>query len=82
MGNKANFIKLSYEPPPWITDPLARDNWVKLPDAGTYYFRRSYKATMAMLARGDFEDIFETYFDGTRWWIKLPCSLEEAKNAT
>lgn len=79
---KANFIRLTYEPPPWVADPLSRDNWVRLPIAGTYYFRRSYQAMMKMLARGDLDDIFETYFDGTRWWIKLPCTLQDIKTST
>jgi hypothetical protein len=76
---RANFIRLTYEAPPWVADPLSYDFWVRLPVAGEYYFRRSYKAIRAMLERREFDDIFATYFDGSRWWIKLPVSLEELR---
>lgn len=82
---RSNFIRLTYEAPPWVADPLSYHFWVRLPVAGELYFRRSYKAMRAMLERHEFDDIFETYFDGSRWWIKLPVSqqsLEDAKSST
>ena len=81
-AGKTNLLRLSYQPPPWVADPLSRDFWVKLPIAGEYYFRRSYKTMRAMLERGTFEDIFDVYFDGSRWWIKLPVVLEDTQKST
>jgi hypothetical protein len=77
MAHKANFIRMSYEAPPWVADPVSAPFWVTLPRAAEHYFRRTYKAMRQMLCRGDLEGIFELYFDGSRWWIKLPTTLPE-----
>lgn len=78
MANKANLIRMSYEAPPWVSDPISRDNWVTLPTAGRYYFRRKYKNMRFLLTSGTLEEFgFPTYFDGTRWWVRLPVAMSE-----
>jgi hypothetical protein len=78
VAYKTNLIRQSYEPPPWVRDPLSADCWVTLPQAGVHYFRRKYKNMRFLLTSGTLEEFgFPTYFDGTRWWVRLPVAMPE-----
>lgn len=78
MAYKTNMMRMSISPPPWVSDPVSAPFWVTLPQAGEHYFRRTYKAMRAKLLAGEFDEFgFPTFFDGARWWIRLPCVLPE-----
>lgn len=70
---KANFIRLSYEAPPWVQDPGTAECWVTLQVAAQRYFRRAYSTVYKMVMNGTLKEFgFPLYYDGSRWLVKLP----------
>jgi len=64
--------------PPWIKRPSEKRLWVPAALAAREYFRKSHEHVVRQCKSGDLDGIFQTYFDGFRWWIRLPEPLPKS----
>ena len=61
--------------PPWIADG-SPDNWVPLAVAARCYFRKSLQRVYQMRKEGTLDEVgIPTWFDGARWYCRLPVKL-------
>jgi hypothetical protein len=58
--------------PPWIKKPREKHYWTPASIAAREWFGRSREHIVRQCKANYFDGIFETFFDGNRWWIKLP----------
>jgi len=56
--------------PPWNYDPQP-ELWVRV-GVACKWFRLGRKRINQLCNNGDFEGVYRTYFDGFRWYIRLP----------
>jgi hypothetical protein len=62
--------------PPWLRDTEPQ-NWVSAPIAARFYFRKSLVTIKRYIKTGYLEENgFLTFWDGKRWFIRLPYSLK------
>jgi len=61
--------------PPWVKRPREKHLWVPAKIAAREWFRRSREHVVRLCKAGDYDGVYEVYFDGERWWIKLPEKL-------
>jgi hypothetical protein len=64
--------------PPWIKKPSEKNLWTTAKLAAREWFRKSHEHIVRQCKAGDFKGVYETYFDGFRWWIKLPEPLPKS----
>jgi hypothetical protein len=64
--------------PPWIKKPREKDFWIPAKIAAREWFRKSHEHIVRLCKAGEFKDVYETFFDGSRWWIKLPEKLPKS----
>jgi hypothetical protein len=61
--------------PPWLRDP-SPENWTTASIAAQFYFRKSLVTIKRYIKTGYLaENGFQTFWDGTRWFIRLPYAL-------
>lgn len=71
----------SHSTPLWVNDSHP-EWWHPLPVAAKFYFKKSASLIRLMAARGYLADIgVATYFDGTRWYVRVPLESFPAKTA-
>jgi hypothetical protein len=64
--------------PPWAANRADDPHWVSVETAASIYFRKTARRVRQMVTNGELKGLFETYFDGGRWWIKLPIVVKKA----
>lgn len=61
--------------PPWIRDPEP-EKWVTVGVAARAYFRKSIVTVKQYIKTGYLEECgIPSYWDGTRWFVRLPYAL-------
>ena len=70
---------MTSETPPWVKRPSEANLWVTAARAAREYFRVSDRHVRRQCADGDMTGIFATFFDGRKWWIKLPEPLRKQR---
>lgn len=64
--------------PPWTRDPRP-DLWVPVMIAARFYFRKSRATVKRYIKDGTLDEIgILSYWDGTRWYIRLPNGVQTA----
>lgn len=63
--------------PPWVRHPTEARFWVTAVRAAREWFRKSERHVRRMCSTGELAGVFETFFDGHRWWIRLPEKLKK-----
>lgn len=64
--------------PPWIKKPSEKHLWVPAAIAAREWFRKSHEHIVRQCKAKEFEGVYDTYFDGFRWWMKLPEPLPKS----
>lgn len=59
--------------PPWVKDGHP-EQWFPVAVAARFYFRRTPTTVKVMIKNGTMRDIhkIESYWDGKRWYVRLP----------
>jgi hypothetical protein len=64
---------------PWVHDSRPQ-NWVLASYAASYYFRRTIVTLKRQIKSGHLARRgIKSYWDGTRWWIRLPDSVTASR---
>jgi hypothetical protein len=63
--------------PPWLRDREPQ-NWVTASVAARFYFQKSLVTVKRYIKTGYLEENgFRTFWDGKRWFVRLPYSLNQ-----
>ena len=67
--------------PPWLSDSDP-DLWYTASIAAQFYFRKSLVTIKRYIKTGYLkENGIESFWDGKRWFVRLPCSLNRLQNS-